>query len=151
MSLRFIGVIALVALVIGTVIAVDALTVSDEELLEKFIDDVTGTVDRDYVYRALGYVDLGPVPLDVEVLLPVESHTGVYDASRAAELESMFRRRIRPYYGEYLRAFQKKIVIDDDRADVGFTVLSRRLRARAELKMRKVGERWLVASVRISR
>ncbi len=149
--MRLLAVIALAALVIGTVIAVDALTVSDEELLEKFIDDVSGTVDRQYVLRALGYVDLQQLPLDVEVLLPIESHTGVYDASREAELTSMFRRRIRPYYGESFKAIQKKIVIDEDRAEVGFTVFGRRLRLRVELKMRKIGERWLVAAVRISR
>ena len=149
--MRLIGVIVLAVLAIGTVIAVDMLTVSDEELLEKFIDDVSGTVDREYVQRTLGYVDLERLALDVEVLLPVESHTGIYDASRATELRSMFRKRIRPYYGESFRAIRRKIVIDGDRAEVGFTVFGRSLRARAELKMRKLDERWWVAAVRISR
>ena len=149
--MKWIAVIALAVLVVGTVIAVDVLTVSDEELLQKFIDDVSGTVDQQYVHRTLGYVDMERIALDVEVLLPVESHTGVYDASRAADLKAMFRKRIRPYYGQSFRALQRKIVIDEDQAEVGFTIFGRSLRVRVELKMRKLDARWWVAAVRISR
>jgi len=144
-------VLGLFLLVVGASIAIDALIVTDEERLERFVDELNGSIDREYVDRVLGYVDLAQTPLDLEVLLPIESHTGLYDASRAAELEQMFRERMRPYYGDRVRTLQKRIEVEGNRAQVGFTVFGQSLQVRVELKMSRIGERWLVAAARFAR
>ena len=146
-----VGGAALLVLAIAIPVTIDVLTVSDEELIEKFIEDVTGEVDRDYVMRALGYVDLARVPLDAEVMLPVASHAGVYDAARSEELTSRFRKYMRPYYGNKIRLLKKRIEIDGDRAEVLMVIFGRQARLRVEIAMRKLDGRWWVASCHISR
>jgi len=123
---------------------VDALIVTDQELIEQFIEDVTGPVDRNLVDRALGYVDLESIPVDVLAY----GHAGVYDASRVDELEEMFRNRMRSFYGDNLRVLSRRIEIEDDKADLGLTLISKRGRQSISLKMQKLNDKWWVSAVR---
>ena len=68
MSTRFVLIAVLAAgLAIGTTTLIDVLIVTDEELIEKFIDDVTGEVGRELIDRSLGYVALERLPPGVRV------------------------------------------------------------------------------------
>ncbi len=136
---------ALLALLVGAVVAVDILVVTDEERLEQFIDDVTGPVDRELVDRAMQYVDPERVPIDVRVL----DHAGAYDAQRADELEQMFRDRMRRFYGDRFRTLTRRIEIENGRAHIRMMLLSQRGRQQVALELRKVDDKWLVAAVRI--
>jgi hypothetical protein len=90
-------------------------TPSDEDLIERFIEDVTGEVDDAYVARALRYVDMARYPLDVRV----PHHAGVYAEERAPEIIGEFKRVMRSrFYETEIKLRSDAVEITGDRAEV---------------------------------
>ena len=154
MPLKYkLGAVAIFGLAVGLYVLVDALVISDEELIEKFIKDVTGSIEPGYVDRTTSYVNFERLPLDVRVLMHEISFAGVYDASAADELKHIFSKNIGRFYGDELRVLGRTIDIKSDRADVEMTLLSARGMGRliVALKMRKLDQKWWVEAVEIHR
>lgn len=144
--------IGVVVLIIGLIILMDSLIVTDEERIELFIEDVTGELEYGYVDKALGYTDLSFVPLDLRVSLYGFTHAGVYDASKRAELRQWVQKHLRRFYNERIGVMGSSIDINGQQADVSLTVISaRRLRLEVDLKMQKRGDDWLVTAVNVHR
>lgn len=120
---------------------------SDEDLIEKFIADVTGDVDAGYVQRCLAYVDLDAYPLDVRV----PQHAGVYDAERGPEIEKAFRRVVdRRFKNTEIKRRSAKFEIEGNRADVHLALLTAVGPLRAELTLEKAAPlTWKVSKVHI--
>lgn len=123
--------------------------VSDEDLIERFIADVTGTVDDAYVARALGYVDMARFPIDVRV----PQHAGVYTAERASELIGAFKRGMRQhFYDTELKLRSDHLEIEGDRAEIKLGLMTAVGPLDAEISLRKAGPgSWKVAKVHVNR
>jgi hypothetical protein len=122
---------------------------SDEDLIQKLIADVTGDVDGTYVGRSLAYVDMGRYPLDVKV----PRHSGVYDASRAPEIEKRFREVIRQrFQGTQIRLRNDEVEIDGDRAEVRLALMTAVGPLRVQLTVQKPEPGvWKISRVHINR
>lgn len=120
---------------------------SDEDVIEKFIEDITGEVDGGYVARAMAYVDFENYPVDVRV----PRYAGVYTAAQGAEIEKQFRKVIkRRFAGTELRRRSSRYEIDGDRAEVHLGLLSAVGPLRAELELTKAAPlTWKVNKVHI--
>jgi hypothetical protein len=120
--LRATNVILLALLCAASVTACSDGEPTDEDLIDKLIEGVTGKVDGSYAQRALGYVDFERFPLDVSV----PHHQGVYDAERAPEVKKAFRRAVdRDLMNSELRVRGKKVEIEGDQAEISLNIVSR--------------------------
>lgn len=121
---------------------------SDEDLLERFVKDVTGKVDEGLITRALGYTDFAVLPVDVKA----PRHAGVYRQDRQAELEKAFRRVMRQlFWGSELRVRASNIAIDGTRADVGMRLMTSVGPLRVETSLEKTPAGWRVSKVHVER
>jgi hypothetical protein len=122
---------------------------SDEDLIEKFIEDVTGKVDDAYVARALGYVDLGRFPLDVRV----PHHAGVYAPEQSEELTGKFKSGMRRFfYDTELKLRSDKFEIQGDSAEVKLGLMTAVGPLGVDINLRKAGPgSWKVARVHVDR
>ena len=120
---------------------------SDEKLLERFVEDVTGRVDAAQVDRALSYVALSEQPVDVRV----PQMSGVFDEARGSELASAYRRTMQRFIGSELRVRSRKIEIEGDTADVRLTLVTQYGAVRVELSLRKLSSGWKVSRVSVDR
>ncbi len=120
---------------------------TDEDLIEKFIEDVTGDVDAGYVARCLAYVDFERYPIDVRV----PHHAGVYNADRSDEILGRFRQVVkRRFMGSELKRRSSNFEIDGDKAEVKLALLSAVGPLRAEITLEKPAPgTWLVSRVHI--
>jgi hypothetical protein len=123
--------------------------VSDEDLIERFIADVTGDVDDAYVSRALGYVDMARYPLDVRV----PHHGGVYTQEQSQEIIRQFKSAMRRYfYGTEIKLRSDEFEIQGDRAEVKLGLMTAVGPLGASLTLRKAGEGvWKVSRVHVDR
>lgn len=120
----------------------------DEELLEKFVADVTGPVNDALVERAIGYTQLAELPIDVRV----PQYAGVYDVSRRDELFNGFRNGMRGhFYGTELAVRSKKIAIEGERATVKLALMTGVGPLRAEIALQKIAAGWKVTRVHVDR
>lgn len=124
-------------------------TVSDEDLIERFIEDVTGKVDDAYVRRALGYVDMVSYPLDVRV----PHHGGVYPEERAQEIIAQFKKAMHRYfYDTEIKLRSDQFEIKGDSAEVKLGLMTAVGPLGASFTLRKAGEGvWKVARVHVDR
>jgi hypothetical protein len=122
---------------------------SDEDLIEKFIDDVAGPVDDAYVQRALGYVDMARFPLDVRV----PHHGGVYDQSNGSQLVAMFKDGMRRhFYGSAIKVRGNRYEINGTRADVNLGLITTVGLLRAEIALQRASPGvWKVTKVHVDR
>lgn len=121
---------------------------SDEDLIERFIADVTGPVDAALVERAISYTQLEDLPIDVRV----PHYAGVYDASRADELLNGFRKAMQQrFYGTDIDVRSKKIAVQGDRADVTLALMTGVGPLHAQLGLQKVVAGWRVVRVHVDR
>jgi hypothetical protein len=120
---------------------------SDEDLIDKFIEDVTGKVDDAYVARALGYVDLARFPLDVRV----PQRAGMYTEEHAAELTSEFKRGMRRFfYGTEIKLRSRRVDLQGDSAEVELGLMTAVGPLDASLTLRKAAPgSWKVARVHV--
>jgi hypothetical protein len=121
--------------------------VSDEDLIERFIKDVTGDVDDAYVARVLGYVDMERVPIDVRV----PHQAGLYEADRAPELIGTFKRVMRSrFYESEIKLRSDRYEINGDNADVKLGLMTAVGPLSADIGLRKTGPgSWKVSRVHI--
>jgi hypothetical protein len=121
--------------------------VSDEDLIERFIKDVTGDVDDAYTARVLGYVDMERVPIDVRV----PRHAGLYQAERAPELIGAFKRIIEQrFQGSKIKLRSDKYEIKGDSADVRLGLMTAVSPLSADLGLSKTAPgTWKVSRVHI--
>ena len=125
------------ALVLWLLAACGDDTPSDEDLIERFIEDVTGEVDDAYVARALGYVDMARFPLDVRV----PHQAGVYGEDRAAEIVGQFKSVMRSrFYGTEIKLRSDKIEIEGGRAEVRLGLMTAVGPLGASFTLQKAGE-----------
>lgn len=123
--------------------------VSDEDLIERFIEDVTGKVDDDYVRRALGYADMARYPLDVRV----PHHGGVYPEERAPEIIAQFKRAMRNhFYDTEIKLRSDAFEIKGDSAEVKLGLMTAVGPLGASFTLRKASEGvWKVSRVHVDR
>ncbi len=95
---------------------------SDEDLLDRFVTEVTGPVNDLLVERAIGYAHMQDLPIDVRV-----PHVGgVFDSARSAELIGAFRSAMgAQFYGTEITVRSKKIEITGgDHAEVTLALMT---------------------------
>lgn len=122
---------------------------TDEDLIEKLVQDVTGEVDPGYVERVIGYTDVGHYALDVRV----PHHAGVYDEKTAPEAFAAFKRTVREQFeGDQLKVRGLKIDLAGDRAEVAFGLVTHVGLLRVGMTLRTPEPRvWKIARVHIDR
>jgi hypothetical protein len=121
---------------------------SEEDLIERFIQEVTGPVDSQLVERAISYTQLDALPIDVRAL----HFAGVYDASRADELLRAFREGMaRRFYGTELDVRSKQITIEGSRAHVKLALMSGVGPLRVDLGLQRLAAGWKVTRVHVDR
>jgi len=123
----------------------DAVVVTDEERLEAFVDDVTGTVSTQRIDAALEWVDPATEPVEVRYF----GRSDYYE--QMPPLRERAHDALRYLSGDALRTLQEGIEVTDDRAVVGLRLLSDRGMVQATFTLRRRGERWLVSEVEIHR
>ena len=121
---------------------------SDEDLLERYVQDVTGEVDDGLVRRAMGYTDFEQVPVDVRA----PGHAGVYRDDRAQEIGAAFRAAMRRFlWGTKLRVRARTIEVDGTRADVNFRLMTDVGPLRVDTSLQKTEAGWKVSKVHVER
>ncbi len=120
---------------------------SDEERIERLVEDVTGKVDAAQMDRALAYLALSELPVDVRV----PHMSGVFDETRGPELASAYRRAMQRFVGSELRVRSQKIEVLGDAAEVRLTLVTQYGAVRVELSLRKLSSGWKVSRVRVDR
>lgn len=135
-------------LLLPCVLWLGACSESDEDRLEAFAKAVSGEVSADRVRQALTtYVDPATQPVIVTVFgTPKE-----YGQAEAAELTTTAQRRLARIMGASLRVMRRRIEVDGDRGRVELQLLSRAAAGHTRYKLRKHGERWLVAELDVTR
>jgi hypothetical protein len=121
---------------------------SDEDLLDKFVKDVSGPVDAALVERSIGYTQLADLPIDVRV----PQLSGVYDSSKSDELLSSYRNGMRGhFYGTEIDVRSKTIAIHDAHADVKLALMTAVGPLHADIGLQKLASGWKVERVHIDR
>ncbi|MDH5672916.1 MAG: hypothetical protein OEZ06_12250 [Myxococcales bacterium] len=125
---------------------------SDEDRIERILQDITGKVDDSYVPRCLSHVDMEAVPIDVKA----PQYSGVYHADRAPELEKGFRRVIaRHFAGTEIKLRGHTIELEGDparKAEVSMGLMTAVGPLKVELSLEKTTPTaWKVARVHIRR
>lgn len=138
----------LVCLLVLALLACEDGPPSDEDLLERFVEEVTGEVDDALVERSLAYTQMQQLPIDVRV----PHFAGVYDASRSAELIAGYRQGMRErFYGTKLAVRKKTIEITGERADVKLALMTAVGPLHADIGLQKLGSGWKVSRVHVDR
>jgi len=138
------AVIAAFALLLALACSCSKSGPTDEELLEQFVKDVTGTVDDALVNRAVGYTALTELPIDVRV----PQHQGVYREEDAEELLGNFRDQMRRVFGGSELALRRHTIkIEGDRAEVGMRLMTQRGPIQADIGLQKLASGWRVNKV----
>ncbi len=143
-NILYYGLIGAVALA-GVVVAVDALSVTDEERIEEFVEAVTGEVRGSRIDHALRYTNLAAEP--VEVVVGDEPRR--YEAGEEGDLSDEAHQVLAPLEGAEARLLQDAVVIEGDRARVALRVSTDEGVCDVQYLMRKHGDDWLVTRVRV--
>lgn len=122
---------------------------SDEEIIERVLDDVTGKVDAGYADRALAHVDVARYGIDVRVA----QHAGVHDAATAPALFDTFRRAVSErFLGDTFKRRATQVAIEGDRADVDFGLVTRFGPGRVSMTLRRSAPGvWKITRVYVER
>jgi hypothetical protein len=122
---------------------------SDEDLIARFVEDVTGKVDDAYVARALAYVDMERFPLDVRV----PRHAGVYPKERAGEITRHFKEAMRRHFNDTsIKLRSDRVRINGDTAEVELGLMTAVGPLGASFTLRKAAPgSWRVVRVHIDR
>jgi len=146
---HWIGVAVSVAALIGAFVAYDALTVTDEEIIEGFVDETTGTVDAPRIQMARDrWVDLERQPFEVSAMGRSLQYGAGDDDALAAEAS----RALAPMRGANLRVLSRSITVEGDQADANVRLLSRaRGMGQVSWRLRKHGDDWLVERLSVTR
>lgn len=150
MTRRHTAILGLVILVgSAAAYAYDVSVVTDEERLEEFVDDVTGSMERGRITVAQErWMDLGRQPFDVSAM----GRSLSYGEGEEAEVTERAETSLQTMYGTNLRVLNSSFVIEGDEARVTLNLLSReRGMGVVEWTLRRNGEDWLVSALRVQR
>jgi hypothetical protein len=141
--------VGVVAALVGLVFLYDVLVVTDEERIEEFVADVTGTVSPTRVHRArTRWVDLSRQPIRATVY----GQALAWDEDDEARLEEEADERLRTIEGSRTRTMGSTIEIEGDHATVSLRVVSDRLGlANIEWQLEKHDDDWLVSRLSVQR
>lgn len=145
----WLGVAVGVATMVGILLAWDALGVTDEERLEAFIDDVTGSVGQGRVSAARArWIDLDRQPFEVSAM----GRSLLYREGEEADLAERSRTALAGLRGSDLRAFHRRIDIQGDAATVTLRLVSRgQGMGTVEWRLRKHDDDWLLSRLAVTR
>lgn len=133
-------------LLVAAMVVGDVLIVTDEERLEDFSDAIAGTIDHGWVTNCLKYVD----PARQSVTVEARGSSYSYGREDGGRLTEDAHLRLSPFYGTNLHLMGRTIEVDGDKARVVLHTFSRQGgRATIDLDMKKRGEDWLVAYVKV--
>jgi hypothetical protein len=119
---------------------------SDEDLIERFIADVTGAVDTTYADRVMAYVDFAAYPVDVQT----PGHLGVYSLEQSDALMADFRRVVARLQGTKLKRRSSRVQIEDDSAQVELGLIGAFGPFDAQVRLHKHAQGlWRVTHVRL--
>lgn len=122
----------------------DSSPLTDEELIERFVVDVTGVVDGPMMTRSLRYVELGEVPLDVSV----PQYQGVYRPGGEEDLTKRYRTTMRREFGgSELKVRSRTITVEGTTAKVMMRLKTARGPIRVRAELRKIATGWKVSLV----
>lgn len=140
---------AALLLLVGVVVAYDALVVSDEERIEALADDVTGPVTDARMNAARGrWIDLGRQPFEVSAF----GRTELYRAGDEAALDARAASALRTLSGSRLRAITSSVELQGERGTLTMRVLDdRNGMAQLSWSLAKRGDDWLLARLAIRR
>lgn len=138
-----------IAALVGAWFVYDAITVTDEEIIEGFVDEVTGTVDAPRIQMARDrWVDLERQPFEVSAMGRSLQYGAGEDDALAAEAS----RALAPMRGANLRVVSRTITVEGDQADASLRLLSRAQgMGRVSWRLRKHGDDWLVERLSVTR
>ena len=144
-----IGAAVAVVAVIGAYALYDALVTTDEERLEVFVEQVTGSVTMPRVDGARRrWVDLERQPLEISAL----GESLLYRAGEDDALETRSHQALRTLAGSELRLLGSGIEVDGDTATVSLRVISPgQGLGTIEWTLRKHDEDWLVERLVVRR
>ena len=145
----WLGAAAGIAAVVGALALYDALIESDEERVERLVEDVAGPVVPARVAAATArWVDLSRQPLGISAL----GESLRYGPGDEEAFEERRRRGLAPLSGDQLRVLTHGVEIDGDEARVTMRVLGDRLgMSSVEWTLRRRGDDWLVSRLRVTR
>lgn len=145
----WLGVGAALVVIVGVMFAYDALVETDEERLEVFVEDVTGSVTRGRVDVARSrWVDLSRHPFEVSAM----GQTFLYQEGQEDELAEQASSSLRTIFGTNLRVMSTAMQIEGDEATVTLRLISRqRGMGLVEWRLVRDGEEWLVERLAVRR
>lgn len=140
---------AAVLVIGGALFAYDALVETEEERLEVFVDDVTGSVTRGRVDVARSrWVDLSRQPFEVSAM----GQSWLFEEGEEDELTDQASSSLRGIFGTNLRVMSTTMQIEGDTATVTLQLVSReRGLGMVEWRLSKDGEDWLVERLAVRR
>jgi hypothetical protein len=138
------GGVAIGALIAGYM-ALDALMVTDEEKLEQFVEQTTGTLTDDKIQKALSWVDLTFQPLEASY----HGQSWNYGPGDSERLEAAARGTLGPYSGMKLALLSRQINVQGSTARVEVELFTRRGRVSATYDFQKHEERWLLGRIAV--
>ncbi len=145
----WLGVGAAVVAIAAALLAWDALVETDEERLEGFVAEVTGSVSAGRVDAARRrWIDLSRQPFEVSAL-GESLYYGPGDDAALAERASAVARELS---GVDLRTLSRGITVDGDEARITLRLLSReRGMGQVEWRLQRHGDDWLVERLAVTR
>lgn len=122
---------------------------SDEAIIERILDDVTGKIDAGYVDRALAHVDVARYGIDVRVA----QHAGVHDTATAPALFDAFRTAVSErFLGDTFKRRATHVTIEGDAAEVELGLVTRFGPGRVSLTLRRSAPGvWKITRVYVDR
>lgn len=136
-------VVAVVVLGTASLAVADLAVVTDEERIDRLIDDVASA--RHKGNTLLRAVDLSRAGLEVSVGRRVERYGAGDDAALVARVVDLDER----LGGEPLEVRQRQITVEGDRAHVIVNLVREDERIGCDVTLHRAGDRWLVERVRV--
>jgi len=134
---------AILVVVIGGWIGIDALVVTDEERLAELSDLLGGELDAERVEAGLGWVDPDVEPVEVNAM----GASRLYGAGEAEAFEEDAREALARYRGEDLTRMSESISVEGDDGTISLRLMTSRGMVDVEFGLKRHGERWLVSRV----
>lgn len=135
--------------IVGAFVLYDVLIESDEERLEAFVPDVSGSLSLEKLDRAMDrWVDLERQPLEVSAL----GEARAYGVGDGGALREDAARRLRSLEGTTARVISRAIVVEGDTATITLRLMNEQLGMQTcEWTLERHEDRWLVSRLSVRR
>jgi hypothetical protein len=135
--------LVILSIVVGAAVVTDAIVVTDRELMDEFIESVTGRVSESRIDNALSYAD----PSKVTMELVHDGHRRRYDGRNAAALKPDARKALASLEGSSLRLIQESISLNGERARIALRVRTDAGLANTIFDLRRENDEWFLRRV----